>query len=292
MLCNLICKIKKSVINLYNRVFNKNKASNDYTDINNLYCDDNNDNDWYIYTDKKFKYDPNTDEALSRNNKRVRKENRLRFTEMLEAINNSPIKQVNKRNKITLTFTSDIDQISVLEKIQLMDNDKIRYYQQDDKIGAVTLAKLFRYKIEVTCSHVLNLMSASDQLNFCNVNPSIVVKGSNIVNKEIIWRVKSKDEIMWWTRDIDNNKDVCITLQVYQPIMALVAKNKRMHLCAIGIITSFIPDTRYVYSGTLMSVDKKPYIVTAIRIQKTNGVIQVVAIAPLFHDYEIEIVDE
>lgn len=211
------------------------------------------------------------------------------FKTMVEEFNKRQqenYEQVGSGKKIKIIFHENIDQISVVKQCNTEENPHVQIVSSGNRVGAVVSVKMLNIKFSATCAHVLTLMDFNDSRNYVPVNEHIVVDCNVKLLREYFWIIKTNDEIMWWTKDLTAGKHTYIMLEVHKPILGYVLCKGRRKLSCIGIITAIKAEVNYVYSGSIMVVNKKPFIVTYTHTSK-NGVISIVALGIIPHDHII-----
>lgn len=190
--------------------------------------------------------------------------------------------------KIIIKCCEERDQIADIKTTYIEENPSVVYVTKDRTIAAISKFEYKSYKLRVTCAHVLQMLPFEQQIKYKHINPLIVVH-INAMNKfqEYKWLVKAGDSVDWWTRDTTNGKHVYILTKVVKTIFGRVPFKGRLQPSAIAIIVSIIPESNYVYSGTLMSVNNKPFIVTYVNRQQ-NRIRNITAVAFIQHKYTIE----
>jgi hypothetical protein len=106
------------------------------------------------------------------------------------------------------------------------------------------------------------------------------------------WIVKRKDEVQWYTKDIINNKHVFIMTNVTYVANAHLNIKGRPQLASIAVVVNIPYNKNIVYSGSVMTVDSKPYVVSYISNNMDETITSVIAIAVMPHEYLIQVRNE
>lgn len=267
---SLIINISKKIFNL---IMNKMRPSSDkhsYTDAEDAYFYDDN---WDLIMDVKRGKDNDKDNVKT-------------MIEEYNDVKKRSFVQVTDRNKIILIFDHEKDSISTINVLKIEENPYIEFMMKDKHIGAIVNVQYKTLKFRSTCAHLLSMMNYEQTVGFKHINKMLVVDSNAIKIKESIWSIHKADEINWWTKDLGSGSNVFITTTVQSPIIGYIKYKGRSRISCIAIITSFKPEAKYVYSGTLMTARNKPFIVTYVH-DTPSGIKSVIAVALLNHDYEI-----
>jgi hypothetical protein len=184
------------------------------------------------------------------------------------------------------------NKVEEFQCIEINENPHYRVLIESNKAGVVSNIDLYGMKLEVTCNHVLALMTMKEMSLYKQLNPQIVVKTKKQPTQSITWLVKQSDKVDWYTKSISKNKHVYINTSVTQVINLQILCNSRYKLASVMIIINIPYNTDLLYSGTIIGSSFKPYIVTFVNHSKANGVTTILAVAAMIHDIEFQIEDE
>jgi hypothetical protein len=209
------------------------------------------------------------------------------FKEELEIARKQSIAYEFSNGTVILLFGPDTSVIETYQMVYVEENIATEYVFVGTRVFGICNIRIRNIKLEVICSHTLQYIDSDRNEGFIEVNPLLLAKGRNLQPRVMKWVIARHADVKWYTYDIDEKKDCFITTSVTLPIIAVVKDGKRNYATTIAILVSILPSKNFVYSGTLMDVGGKPYIVSAIVKNKVTGVVRVVAVAPLCHNYDI-----
>lgn len=213
------------------------------------------------------------------------------LTAMEFKLRNMVIYQLIKRDKCVIKINPQKMNISEIQSITLESNKYCNIIMKDSLIGCMSTVKLFGKTYNVTCNHAMSLLDLAEIAQYNQLNPHIVINGKITTNQTPVWVVKEKSMIGWYTKEITANKYVYIELEVQRSIDLVIKVNGRQKVGTLAIVVSIQYSPQYVYSGTLMLVGNKPYIVTYTNNNEEAAVTHIVALACIKHDYEIIVND-
>lgn len=280
MLITILRRIVEIVLKMFKS--NQSKKDNNYkrTEVesfgNNLYADD------HDYVSDMLNQTGSITENKNKSEEAVAKmsvENH-----MLETITT-----YRENNIISVIIPESSNKISTISVVTTESFEELEFLVMGNKLSAVSKITYSGHKIYLTCSHVIQMINHDSLEDFYDVNPMICVKKHKILENKFKFKVTPKMRVIWYTKGIEKNKHAYIETEVYDVITCPVQYYSTNTLMVIAIIVAIQPDEVYVTSGTLMSVDNKPYIVTYRKVN-TKGVLYLIAVAPLVHNYRIQIV--
>lgn len=178
-------------------------------------------------------------------------------------------------------------QVEEIQYVTIEENVKYSIISDGSLYGATTKVKYQGKTYNVTCSHVIGLMEIHEALQYKQINPHILVTGVDMVSSNISWTCKVKDEIKWYTKNMVTNKHLFAVTSVTSMVNCFIKVKGRPRLKTVAVVVCIPMNKEVLYSGTVMDVDGKPYIVTYVWHNTETTVTTIVAIAMFAHEYEI-----
>lgn len=208
--------------------------------------------------------------------------------DQLEAKINDQVTYNVEQNVVTLAIPMQSSQVSPMSALNVSKIDEIEFIMLDHRSAAVSSIKYGGHKVQLTCSHVIQLIDSEELTGFYDVNPMICSKKHKVLDNKVLFKVKHNDPVIWFTRNALTGKDVYIETNVRESINCSVEFRKKRVIMSIAVVIAIKPDDLYISSGTLMTVNELPYIVT-YRSNNDKGIQYLIAIAPLVHTYRIRV---
>lgn len=209
-----------------------------------------------------------------------------------DTIDNSIVYYMSAKNICAIRISN---KRSVIEELQVVDvtaNPHYTLLKCDNQLGAVSSIMIGNTRYSVTCNHVLQLMELCDIKQYMPINPQVVITCRNTKLRQATWVTAAKSDFCWFTKDIIRGKHVYIHSNITKTINVPLLVNKRPKLSTIAVVINVAFTESYLMSGTLIEVDRRPYVVTFVNHNPDKSVTSIVAVAAFVHDIEIQLIHE
>lgn len=211
------------------------------------------------------------------------------FKQMVKDISESKITSKISSKYITITMARINPEINQYKTIEISDNPYMTIVKHGTARFGIVIVKAKNKTYKVTSNHCLNAFKLDEIAKYANINPHVVVVAKQINDIKMKWVVNKGDEVQWKTYNYETGKHVYVETNVTYVILDYFKKGRRDVPTAYGIVVNIALIDQFVLSGTVMTVDEKPYIVTyATRLNDIAVAITAVAMLTLEREIRIE----
>lgn len=233
---------------------------------------ENDDNEWELIIGK---HKDTTDEVIKDISKQLD-----------DKINNT-IYMTRNRNICTIHVKKEHNVVEQIQYVKISDNMNYEIVTANDFIGVISKIDFMSKKYKVTCNHVFSQLDIEDMKEYSQLNKNIVINKQITNSASQIWRIKSKSKIIWYTCTISERQHLYIETNVTYPVHAQIHTQSGTKLSTVAIVAVIPYDDNLIYSGTVMAVDDKPFVVTYAMFNAHTNVTFIVALAAFPHNLEI-----
>lgn len=194
-----------------------------------------------------------------------------------------------KNSKMTIIINNERTQVCSTTWLYVEADESIEFITSENKHAAIVKCKIENMTYKIICNHVSTLLDFDELATYRPINPMLLIRtNKTISNNAFIWLLSPKAKITWYTKNLTQMRTIYIESEPSYIVNGYIRVQGRDRLVSLAIVVSISVEEDYVYSGTIMFASGRPYIVTYTVITK-NDIMNIVAIAPIPHEINIEV---
>lgn len=216
--------------------------------------------------------------------------------EINETINqmrqNTIIYQVVNKTECIITIPNNKTIINDVQSTKIAENNHYEIVISHPYIGCIGKVKLLGKTYKITCNHVVDMLDLSEMSGFNNINQQIMINSDVRKMQQFSYLVNERNQVQWYTKDLIDNTFIYAVIDKFKAINLYTTYKGRPKIATVAIVVSIQIKENLLYSGTIMTVEDHPFIVTFQKHITQTNVTHIVALACFPHKYLIKISDE